>query len=210
MSNRPQIHSSAEIGEGVCVGDGTMIWHFVQIRPDVQIGENCILGRDVYIDAEVRIGNNVKIQNRTSIYKDCVLEDGVFVGPHVVFTNDRFPRSINPDGTLKSTDDWVSGSTHVGRGASIGAGSVILPSTQIGAFALIGAGSVVTKDVAPHEIVVGNPARLVGYACVCGYKLGQSEGDRWECPSCSAQYVFSDSNGCELYTPGNESSKGRS
>lgn len=189
MTVGPHIHPSAELGEGVQVGDGTKVWHFVQIRPRVHIGDNCILGRDVYIDEDVRIGNNVKIQNRVSIYKDCILEDGVFVGPHVVFTNDQFPRAINPDGTLKSAEDWAAGSTKVRTGASIGASSVILPSKEIGAFALIGAGSVVTRDVGAHHIVVGNPARLVGFACFCGHKLEKSSEIQLECPSCSRQFT---------------------
>lgn len=189
MSQDAYIHPTAELGDGVRIGARSKIWHFVQLRPGVSIGEDCILGRDVYIDEDISIGNAVKIQNRASVYKDCVIEDGVFIGPHVVFTNDQNPRAINPDGTLKSADDWHAGSTRVQRGAAIGAGSVILPSKNIGQFALVGAGSVVTKDVGDYEIVVGNPARVVGYACACGHRLQDAGNDSLECPECGSTYV---------------------
>jgi acetyltransferase-like isoleucine patch superfamily enzyme len=176
-------HPTAEIADSAEIGDGTKIWHEAQVRDRVTIGENCILGKGAYIDEDVTIGSNVKIQNRASIYKDCTIEDGVFIGPHVCFTNDIFPRAINPDGTLKSADDWTAGRTVVRFGASIGAGSIILPSRTIGRFALVGAGSVVTRDVPDYGLVIGNPARLVGYACVCGARL-TLDGDTGECNAC--------------------------
>jgi acetyltransferase-like isoleucine patch superfamily enzyme len=182
------VHPSAEVDTSVGIGPGTKIWHLVQIRPGVSIGANCVLGRDVYIDEGIQIGDNVKIQNRASIYKQCVIESGVFIGPHVCFTNDLIPRAINPDGSLKSADDWTAGSTRVGYGASIGASSVILPSRSIGRFAMVGAGSVVTRDVPDHALVVGNPARQVGFVCRCGTKLTSVTEDRLECVSCGEQY----------------------
>ncbi|HET7036998.1 MAG TPA: acyltransferase [Thermomicrobiaceae bacterium] len=172
------------------IGQGSKIWHDVQLRPRVRIGENCILGKGVYIDEDVIVGNNVKIQNRGSIYKYCTLEDGVFVGPHVCFTNDFYPRAINPDGTLKSADDWHAGRTLVRYGASIGAGAIILPGRTIGRFALIGAGAVVTRDVTDHGVVLGNPARLIGFACRCGRRL-QPAGTDLVCPDCHDVYSFS-------------------
>lgn len=186
------VHHTAEVAESATVGEGTKIWHQAQIRPDARIGANCILGKAVYIDEHVEIGNNVKIQNRASIYRDCIIEDGVFIGPHVCFTNDIFPRAINPDGTLKRADDWAVGHSWVKYGASIGAGTIILPSRTIGRFALVGAGSVVTRDVPDHGLVVGNPARLIGYVCVCGSRLEINDGTG-RCGACDRHYNIGES-----------------
>ncbi len=154
------------------------------------IGRNCILGKGVYIDFGVHIGNNVKIQNRSSVYHGVELESGVFVGPHVIFTNDRLPRAINPDGTLKSDDDWELGHVLVKEGASIGAGSIIVPGVTIGRWAMIGAGSVVTRDIPDYGLAYGNPARLRGWACPCGHKLEPKEQDIWKCPHCAREIAL--------------------
>jgi acetyltransferase-like isoleucine patch superfamily enzyme len=182
------IHPTADVDSSVTLGTGTKVWHEVQLRPRVVVGLNCILGKGVYVDEDVIIGNNVKIQNRASIYKDCEIEDGVFIGPHVCFTNDVYPRSINLDGSIKSADDWTVGSTRVAYGAAIGAGSIVLPNRTIGRFALVGAGSVVTKDVPAFGLVVGNPARLIGYVCSCGRRIEFNDGIA-ECGDCGQSYV---------------------
>ena len=174
------IHSTAEVSPKARIGSGTRIWHFAQIREGVNIGQNCIIGKDVYVDFDVRIGDNVKIQNSALIYHGATLEDGVFIGPQVCLTNDRLPRAISSDGHLKGNDDWVVGPILVKYGASIGAGSVILPNVTIGRFALVGAGAVVTRDVPDHGLVVGTPARLVGYVCRCGRRMEQ-HGPTWHC-----------------------------
>jgi len=189
MTDGAFIHPTAEVDSSVQIGSGTKVWHLVQIRQGVSIGSNCILGRDVYVDEDIQIGNNVKIQNRASIYKACVIEDGVFIGPHVCFTNDSNPRAINTDGSLKTADDWTAGATWVGAGAAIGAGSIILPSKRIGRFAMVGAGSVVTKDVTDHALVVGNPARRIGYVCICGKRLTPIALDAFACPDCGERYA---------------------
>lgn len=170
------IHETAEVSKEAKIGTNTKIWHYCQIRENAEIGENCILAKGVYIDFGVKIGNNCKIQNRASIYHGTVVEDGVFVGPHVVITNDKNPRAINFDGSLKSNKDWEEKGARIKKGASIGAGSIILPGITIGKFALVGAGSIVTKDVPDFALVYGNPAELKGYVCYCGFKLEEKKG----------------------------------
>jgi acetyltransferase-like isoleucine patch superfamily enzyme len=171
------------------LGAGTRIWHEAQVREGAVLGEDCIVGKGVYIDFGVHIGRAVKIQNRASVYHGTTIEDGVFIGPHVVFTNDLRPRAITPDGELKTDDDWEVGETTVQYGASVGAGSIILPGLRIGRFALVGAGSVVTRSVQDYAIVVGNPARPVGYACACGQKLSSHKTSHW-CEACGRRYGF--------------------
>lgn len=165
------IHPSADVSPAAHIGAGTHIWGQAQVREHALIGEMCNVGKGVYIGAHVHIGSCVKIQNYASVYEGVTLEDGVFVGPHVCFTNDQFPRAITPDGTLKGADDWQVTPTLVKYGASIGAGSIIRCGITIGAFALIGAGSMVTRDVPPHALVFGNPARQHSYVCRCARRL---------------------------------------
>jgi acetyltransferase-like isoleucine patch superfamily enzyme len=184
------IHPTANVSKDTSIGDGTRIWNQAQVRENVYIGRNCIIGKDVYVDFSVEIGDNVKIQNGALIYHGIKIESGVFVGPGVIFTNDKMPRAINPDGTLKGNDDWEVGETRVCYGASIGAGSVILPSIMIGSFALVGAGSVVTHDVPAHALVVGNPARQMGYVCKCARKLVDKGDGNFYCSACQEHYFF--------------------
>ncbi len=156
-------HETAIVEEGAEVGEGTKIWHHAHVRSGAKIGKNCVLGKSVYVDKNVKIGNNVKLQNRVSVYDGVTMEDDVFVGPHVTFTNDLYPRAFN--------ESWQIVPTLVKKGASIGAGSVIVCGVTIGEYAMVGAGSVVTKDVPAHALVYGNPARLRGFVCFCGKKL---------------------------------------
>jgi UDP-2-acetamido-3-amino-2,3-dideoxy-glucuronate N-acetyltransferase len=182
-----RIHPSADVASSAVIGPGAAVWHDAQIRERARIGRNSILGKSVYVDSDVVIGDNVKIQNRASIYHGVSIESGVFIGPHVVFTNDKRPRAINPDGSLKTDDDWDVSPTHVRYGASLGAGSIILPGLTIGRFALVGAGSVVTRDVPDFALVYGNPARQAGSVCICAHMLHPADGS-WSCPSCQRQY----------------------
>ena len=171
IASSAYIHPTAEVSPEASSGAGTRIWRAVQVREGASIGANCTLSKGVYIDAYVQIGSNVKIQNHVSVFEGVTLEDGVFVGPHVCFTNDLFPRAINRDGTLKGATDWAITPTLVKYGASLGAGAIIRCGITIGSFALVGAGAVVTRDVPPHTLVLGNPARPRGYVCHCARPL---------------------------------------
>jgi acetyltransferase-like isoleucine patch superfamily enzyme len=180
------VHPTAQVSPLARLGAGTRVWNWAQVRDGAVLGEACIVGKGVYIDAGVQIGRRAKIQNHVSIYRGVTLEDGVFVGPHVCFTNDRLPRAINPDGTLKSDTDWVITPTVVRTGAALGAASVIVAGVTIGRWALVGAGAVVTRDVPDHGLVMGNPARLEGYVCFCAQRL-ILQGTTGYCPSCGAE-----------------------
>lgn len=190
-----RIHPTAEVAPTAQIGDRTRVWNQAQIRDGARIGADCIIGKNVYIDAGVAVGDRVKIQNNSSVYHGVTIEDGVFIGPHVCFCNDVLPRAIRPDGGLKGEDDWVVGTVTVRYGASVGAGSIIVPNVIIGTFALVGAGSVVTHSVPDHALVYGNPARQHGYVCRCGRKLSMlplEEGFvRGKCPQCQQEYRFS-------------------
>ncbi|HEY65963.1 MAG TPA: N-acetyltransferase [Caldilineae bacterium] len=187
MEDQPLIHPTAEVSPDARIGPGTRIWHHAQVREGAVIGRECVLGKNVYIDRDVVIGDRVKIQNNASIYHGVVLEDGVFVGPHACLTNDRYPRAITPDGRLKTDQDWEVSPIRVCRGASIGAGAILLAGITVGPFAVVGAGAVVTHDVPAQGLVVGNPARLAGYVCLCGRPL-HDRGDEQVCPACGATY----------------------
>ena len=178
------IHPTADVSPQASVGAGTHIWHQAQVREGARLGCECIVGKGVYIDFDVRIGNRVKLQNYALIYHGTTLEDGVFIGPGACLTNDRVPRAITPEGTLKDDDDWQVGCTIVRYGASIGAGAILLPGVSVGRFAMVGAGAVVSHDVPDHAQVAGLPARVTGYVCACGHRLRmETDGSGW-CSSC--------------------------
>ncbi len=192
MSDTIYIHPTADVSPRATLGPGTKVWHQAQVREGAVLGRNCILGKGAYVDFDVQIGDNVKVQNRASVYHGVTLESGVFVGPHAIFTNDKMPRAITPDGTLKSDDDWELGRILVKEGASIGAGAIVVTGVTIGRFAMVGAGAVVTKDVPDYGLVYGNPARLHGYVCPCGQKLeGTETGTLWRCPACGRETEIS-------------------
>ena len=170
------VHDSAVVEEGAVIGDGTRVWANVQVRKGAVLGRNCILGRNSFVDLDVHVGDNVKVQNNSSLYEGVTLEDGVFVGPHVVFTNDKIPRAVTPSGELKTTDDWVLGTILVREGAAIGAGAVIVTGITIGRWAMVGSGAVVTRDVPDYGLVLGNPAMLSGFVSAGGVRCeSQSE-----------------------------------
>lgn len=168
------IHESAFVEKNVKIGDNTNIWHLTQVRDGTIIGKNCVLGKNVFIDKDTIIGNNCKIQNNVSIYYKTELEDGVFIGPHVCFTNDMVPRAINKDESLKSAYNWKPLKILIKKGAAVGANSTLIPGITINEWAMVGAGAIVTKDVSKHALVVGCPAKIVGYVCYCGNRLDEN------------------------------------
>lgn len=179
------IHPAAEVSPFATIGRGTAIWLAAQVREYARVGEECRIGKGAYIDAHVQIGNRCKIENNASVFTGATLEDGVFVGPHAVLTNDRLPRAIRVDGTLKGGDDWTITPTLLRYGCSVGAGAILVAGVEVGRFALVGAGAVVTRRVPAHALVLGNPARVVGYVCACGARLTQVREGTWRCPSCA-------------------------
>lgn len=167
------VHPSTLVEDNVEIGKGTKIWHQGHIRKGTKIGENCIIGRAVFIDFDSKLGNNIKVQNNAILYHQAIIEDGVFVGPGVILANDKLPRAINPDETLKSGDDWEVATTLIKKGAAIGASSVLTPGITIGAWSMAGSGSVITKDIPDHALIYGNPAKIKGFVCKCGKKLAK-------------------------------------
>jgi UDP-2-acetamido-3-amino-2,3-dideoxy-glucuronate N-acetyltransferase len=164
------IAPTAIVEVDVFVGSRVKIWHNVQVRAGARIGDDAIIGTGCFIDANVVVGDRSKIQNGSQIYAPAIVGAGVFIGPLVVLTNDVYPRAVTPNGNQLGADDWNPVGCVVEDGASIGAGTVVI-CTQIGSWALVGAGSVVSRPVEPHALVVGNPARQIGWVCFCGLRL---------------------------------------
>lgn len=180
------VHESAYIDDGAKVGVGSFIWHFCHIMNGAEIGENCKFGQNVFVANHVKIGNNVKIQNNVSVYEGVTLEDDVFCGPSMVFTNVKTPRSA----ILRNTSsDYVP--TMVKRGASIGANATIVAGVTLGEYSFVAAGSVVTRDVPAHTLVMGVPAQAVGWMCECGWKLLFIE-NKAKCDACHRTYQLDD------------------
>ncbi|MEU5323261.1 acyltransferase [Streptomyces sp. NPDC021056] len=188
MSSR--IQPTAQVDETATIGDGTTVWDLAQIREDARLGTGCIVGRGAYVGPGVRIGDNVKLQNYALVYEPAVLADGVFVGPAAVFTNDHFPRSVDPEGRLKRGGDWEAVAVVVAEGASIGARSVCVAPVHIGRWALVAAGAVVTRDVPDFALVAGVPARRIGWVGRAGVRLAARDGESgvWECPETGELY----------------------
>jgi acetyltransferase-like isoleucine patch superfamily enzyme len=171
MSGESFIHHTADVDPSANIGRGTKIWNNVQIRENATIGVDCIVGKSVYIDHTVTIGDRVKIQNSVSIYHGVTIEDDVFLGPHMTFTNDLYPRAFDPE--------WHVVPTLVRRGASVGANVTIVCGVELGAYSMVGAGAVVTRDVPPHALVLGNPARIAGFVSERGKLVSEvSRTDR--------------------------------
>jgi UDP-2-acetamido-3-amino-2,3-dideoxy-glucuronate N-acetyltransferase len=171
------VHESSYVDEGAVIGEGTKVWHFTHVMPGARIGKKCVLGQNVNVGSKAVLGDRVKVQNNVSLYDDVVLEDDVFCGPSCVFTN-----VINPRSFVERKHEYLR--THVKRGASIGANATIVCGVTLGEYCFVGAGSVVTKDVPAFALVHGNPARVRGWMCECGVKLGEDLA----CPECGKRY----------------------
>jgi UDP-2-acetamido-3-amino-2,3-dideoxy-glucuronate N-acetyltransferase len=188
----PFVHESSYIDDGVAIGSGTKIWHFCHVMQGARLGRNCVLGQNVNVGPRVVIGDNVKIQNNVSVYQGVEIEDDVFCGPSVVFTN-----VVNPRSHVSRKHEFRR--TLVRQGASLGANSTILCGVTIGRYALVGAGSVVTRDVPDYALVYGSPVRRMGWVCACGVKLPASNQGH-ECEVCGAAYEVHDGIVVELAT----------
>ena len=165
---RETIHPTAIVEDGATLELGVFVWHHAHVRTGATVGANTSLGKDVFVDEGVRIGRNCKVQNGAQLYKGCRVGDGVFIGPHVILTNDKYPRAVGPEGDERTSDEWIQGLIQIGDGVSLGAGSVVISGVHIGDWAAMGAGAVVTRNVEPHSLVVGVPGRVVGHVCYCG------------------------------------------
>jgi UDP-2-acetamido-3-amino-2,3-dideoxy-glucuronate N-acetyltransferase len=176
-----QIHESAYVDEPCEIGAGTRIWHFTHVMKNCRIGEHCNLGQNVVVSPGVVLGRNVKVQNNVSLYTGVVLEDDVFCGPSMVFTNILTPRS-----EIVRRDQYVQ--TVVRRGATLGANCTVVCGHEIGRYALVGAGAVVSRNVPAYALLVGVPARRVGWACRCGVKLAGAGAGGWRCAACGNEY----------------------
>lgn len=180
-----QAHETAVIDEGCEIGEGSKIWHFSHIMPNCKIGEKCNIGQNVVISPEVVLGRNVKVQNNVSIYTGVICEDDVFLGPSMVFTN-----VMNPRSAIIRRDQFSK--TVVKKGASIGANATIVCGNDIGEYAFIGAGAVVTKTVLPFALVIGNPAKQLGWISEFGHRLKFDDGGQATCPESGDKYILED------------------
>ena len=184
------IHATADVGDNVTLGDDAKVWHYAQVREGVLIGKSCVIGRGAYVGTNVHVGDNCKIQNYALVYEPAHLENGVFIGPAAVLTNDQFPRAITPNSELKSASDWDPVGVTIREGASIGARAVCVAPITIGRWATVGAGAVVTKNVPDFALVVGVPARRVGWVGKHGKPLVDIGGGKFECPVDGSQYLL--------------------
>ena len=186
------VHASADVADDAVISEGAKVWHYAQVREGAQLGRNVIVGRGAYVGTGVQVGDNCKIQNYALVYEPARLANGVFIGPAVVLTNDHFPRAINGDGSIKSAHDWEPVGVTIEEGASIGASATCVAPVRIGRWALVGSGSVVVKDVPAFALVVGSPARRVGWVGKAGMPLTRGEDGVWVCPQTGERYVESD------------------
>lgn len=174
-------HETAVIDDGAAIGKGTKIWHFTHVMPDSELGENCNLGQNVVVSPQVKLGKNVKVQNNVSIYTGVICEDDVFLGPSMVFTN-----IVNPRSAIIRRDEYVE--TLVRKGASIGANATVICGNEIGQYCLIGAGAVITKPVPAYALMVGNPAKQIGWVSEYGHRLEFGQDGKANCPESGEEY----------------------
>jgi len=183
----PFVHPLARVEAGAVIGSGTRVWANVQVRRGARIGTECVIGTGVTVDVDVVIGDRCKVQNGALLYRGVTLGDGVFVGPAAVLTNDRSPRAATPEGAVLGDDDWDVAPIVVEGGATIGANATVIAGVRIGAWSMVGAGAVITRDVLPHALVVGVPARQLAWVCACGQRV-DGEGDIG-CAACGRRFT---------------------
>jgi acetyltransferase-like isoleucine patch superfamily enzyme len=184
-----RVADSADVDERATIGNGSSVWHLAQVREHAVLGANCVVGRGAYVGTGVRIGDNCKIQNYALVYEPAVLEDGVFVGPAVVLTNDTYPRAVNPDSSLKDASDWQPVGVTLRQGCSIGARAVCVAPLTVGRWATVAAGAVVTRDVPDFALVAGVPARRIRWVGRAGVPLEDRGAGRWQCPTTGEEFV---------------------
>jgi len=194
MGDRPygsnvRVLPGADVDDRAKIGAGTTVWHLAQIREDAEVGADCVIGRGAYVGPGVIIGSNVKLQNYALVYEPARLADGVFIGPAAVLTNDTYPRAVTPEGRLKTGADWTAVGVVIGEGAAIGARAVCVAPVVVGRWALVAAGAVVVADVPDFALVVGVPARRIGWVGRAGVRLVADGDGRFVCPETGARYV---------------------
>ncbi|WP_086765183.1 acyltransferase [Streptomyces bobili] len=185
-----RVQPSAQVDDTAEIGAGSSVWDLAQVREGARLGEGCVIGRGAYVGTGVRMGDNCKLQNYALVYEPAELGDGVFIGPAVVLTNDHNPRSVDPEGKQKRGGDWEAVGVKIADGASIGARAVCVAPLTIGRWSMVAAGAVVTKDVPDFALVVGVPARQVGWVGRAGVRLTERAGENgvWECPQTGELY----------------------
>lgn len=186
------VKDSAQVADSATLGDGTTVWELAQIRENASLGTGCIVGRGAYVGTGCQLGNNVKLQNHALVYEPATLGNGVFIGPAAVLTNDQYPRAVDPEGNLKRASDWVAVGVEIADGASIGARAVCVAPLKIGRWAMVAAGAVVAKDVPDFALVLGVPARQIGWVGKAGHRLTDEGDGRWTCPATGATYTEAD------------------
>ncbi len=190
MRARPGVRVvDADVSDDAEIGEGSSIWHLAQVREGAVLGRACVVGRGAYIGTGVHMGDHCKVQNYALVYEPAELEDGVFIGPAVVLTNDHYPRAVNPDGSLKSGHDWEPVGVTVREGASVGARATCVAPVTIGRWAMVAAGSVVVRDVPDFALVAGVPARRIRWVGRAGVPLEDLGGGRFRCPQTGTDYV---------------------
>ncbi|MFD7578882.1 DapH/DapD/GlmU-related protein [Kitasatospora sp. NPDC059817] len=187
-----RIEPSADVDERAVIGAGTTVWHLAQVREGAVVGAECVIGRGAYVGPGVRIGDRVKLQNHALVYEPALVEDGVFIGPAAVLTNDRHPRAVTPDGRPKRQQDWHAEGVTLRQGCSIGGRAVLVAGVTVGRWALVAAGAVVHRDVPDFALAAGVPARRIGWVGRAGEPLQPVGDGRWRCPRTGEHYRETD------------------